>query len=297
VARIRTVKPELFRHEGLYDLETELGIPVRLAWIGLFTIADREGRFKWRPRAIKAEVLPYDDVDFSRMLDALVTRGFLVRYTHAGNEYGWIPTFGSHQIINNRERASDCPAHDAPGSKPFEVSDLSTRESRVADAPPTPLENYSGEGKGKEGNGKERERKIATPSREEDAPRTRELLPEIPKRKEPAPTNATWEAYREAYNQRYHVDPTRNATVNGQLANFIKRVPSEEAPAIAAFYVEHNHGLYLNSGHAIGLLLRDAEKLRTEWLTGKRITRNTVRAVETSDHFTTQLKEIAEGRL
>lgn len=297
MARIRTVKPELFRHEGLFDLEAELGVPVRLAWIGLFTIADREGRFKWRPRAIKAEVLPYDDVDFSRVLDALVTRGFLVKYANAGNEYGWIPTFGAHQIINNRERNSECPAYDAPGSKVFEVTDLSTREPRVEDACATPLENYSGEGKGKEGKGKEREWKTATPSRNEDASSTRELIPEIPKRKEPAPTNAAWEAYSEAYRHRYHVDPTRNATVNGQLANFIKRVPAEEAPSIAAFYVEHNHGLYLNSGHAIGLLLRDAEKLRTEWLTGRRITRNTVRAVETSDHFATQLKDIAEGRV
>lgn len=297
MARIRTVKPELFRHEGLYDLETELGIPVRLAWIGLFTIADREGRFKWRPRAIKAEVLPYDDVDFSRVLDALVTRGFLVKYENAGTEYGWIRTFGLHQVINNRERASECPAHDAPESKILEVTDFLTSEPRVQDATLTPLENYSGEGKGKEGNGKERERKIAPPSREEDASSARAITPDLPKAKEPPPTSATWEAYSGAYKQRYHVDPTRNATVNGQLANFIKRVPAEEAPAIAAFYVEHNHGLYLNSGHAIGLLLRDAEKLRTEWLTGKRITRNTVRAVETSDHFTTQLKEIAEGRL
>ena len=151
MARIRTVKPELFRHEGLYDLEAELGLPVRLAWIGLFTIADREGRFKWRPRAIKAEVLPYDEVDFSRVLDALATRGFLVKYGNAGNEYGWIPTFTAHQIVNNRERASDSPAHDAPGSKVIEVSELLTRESRVTDAPSTPLENYSGEGNGKEG--------------------------------------------------------------------------------------------------------------------------------------------------
>ena len=31
------------------------------------------------------------------------------------------------------------------------------------------------------------------------------------------------------------VEPTRNAKVNGQLARFCKRVPIEEAPAIAAF--------------------------------------------------------------
>jgi hypothetical protein len=270
---------------------------VRIAWIGLFTVADREGRFKWRPRAIKAEVLPYDEVDFSRVLDALVTRGFLVKYENAGTEYGWIRTFGVHQVINNRERASECPAHDAPGSKILEVPDFSTPEPRVPDASATPLENYSGEGKGKEGNGKERERKIAPPSCDEDASPIGASASPPAKTKEPPPTSATWEAYSEAYRKRYHVDPTRNATVNGQLANFVKRVPAEEAPSIAAFYVEHNHGLYLNAGHAIGLLLRDAEKLRTEWLTGKKITRNTVRAVETSDHFSTQLREIAEGRV
>jgi hypothetical protein len=43
--RIRTVKPEFFKHEKLFDLEKETGLPIRLAWVGLFAISDREGRF------------------------------------------------------------------------------------------------------------------------------------------------------------------------------------------------------------------------------------------------------------
>jgi hypothetical protein len=78
-------------------------------------ICCREGRFRWRPWDIKLDILPYDDVDFSRVLDAWLTRGLLVRYRVADEWYGWIPTFRKHQAINNREVASTLP--------PFEDAD------------------------------------------------------------------------------------------------------------------------------------------------------------------------------
>lgn len=78
--RIRTIKPEFFLHVGLFQAEKESGLPLRVAFAGLWGAADREGRFKWEPMKLKVQILPYDDVDFSRVLDALSTRGFLVRY-------------------------------------------------------------------------------------------------------------------------------------------------------------------------------------------------------------------------
>lgn len=90
--------------------------------------------------------------------------------------------------------------------------------------------------------------------------------------KEPAASTVVWNAYAEAYGLRYAVDPIRNAKVNGQLAQFIQRVPQEEAPAIAAFFVSHNNSWYIQKGHPIGSLLADAEKLRTEWVNGRQIT-------------------------
>jgi len=146
MARIRTVKPELFKHEALFDAESETGLPLRLAFIGLFTCCDRAGRFKWRSRTLKLDVLPYDNCDFSRVLDALCTRGFLVRYEVDGEEFGCIPTFTEHQAINNREVESSIPPPDESSIK----SCTSTREARVNDATGTPAE-----GKGKEGKGKE----------------------------------------------------------------------------------------------------------------------------------------------
>ena len=149
MARIRTIKPEFFRHEGLYEAEQKEKLPLRLAFIGLWTAADKEGRFKWQPRALKLDCLPYEDCDFSRVLDALATRGFIQKYEHEGQFYGVIPSWKAHQVINNRETESTLP-------DPHE-STILTREARVDDATGTRLKHAQGEGKGREGKGKGKE--------------------------------------------------------------------------------------------------------------------------------------------
>jgi len=151
MARIRTIKPDFFRHEGLFELEKETGLPLRVAFAGLWTAADREGRFKWRPRQLKLDALPFDEIDFSRVLDALTTRGHIVKYVVNGEEFGFIPSWNDHQVINNREAASDLPE---PTKESIESS-TSTREARVNNATATPLVHAPVEGKGKEGKGKE----------------------------------------------------------------------------------------------------------------------------------------------
>lgn len=82
----------------------------------------------------------------------------------------------------------------------------------------------------------------------------------------------TWGSYCQAYALRYGTPPVRNPKVSGQVKQFCKRVPAAEAPHIAAFYVRHNNGFYVSKGHAVGQLLADAEKLRTEWATNQTIT-------------------------
>jgi 5-methylcytosine-specific restriction endonuclease McrA len=107
--RIRTVKPGFFLNEELADLEHETGLPVRVAFVGLWCAADREGRFEWRPRRLKAAVLPYDEVDFGLVLSSLESRGLVMRYEAEGKTFGVIPTFKEHQVVNQREAASKIP--------------------------------------------------------------------------------------------------------------------------------------------------------------------------------------------
>jgi hypothetical protein len=138
MGRIRSIKPEFFRHEELYDAENKSGLPLRVAFAGLFTVADRAGRFKWKPRTLKFDVLPWDDVDMNAVLAALVTYGFIKHYIVDGKSYGWIPTFADHQVVNNKESKSVLPEYRPDNDASF------TRLSRVGDATLV-------EGKGREG--------------------------------------------------------------------------------------------------------------------------------------------------
>ena len=148
MGRIRTIKPEFFLDERLADLEHETGLPLRLAFAGLWTQADREGRFEWRHRRLKAAILPYDNVDFGAILEALSSAGFVARYTPAGGQepgfFGWIPGFLNHQSINHKEAPSKLP------EPPQDCSGF----SRVNHACGTRDGNSRGERKGKEGKGR-----------------------------------------------------------------------------------------------------------------------------------------------
>ena len=87
-----------------------------------------------------------------------------------------------------------------------------------------------------------------------------------------APTAATWRAYSDAYQDRYGVAPPRNAKASGMLKQLLARIGAEEAPEVARWYLGSNDRWYVQKGHAIDYLLNDAEKLRTEWATRRRIT-------------------------
>ena len=109
MSRIRTVKPDLFKHEGLFEAETRYQLPLRFVFIGLFTCCDREGRFRWQPRRLKVDILPYDSVDMSAILDSLAEAGFIMAYKVKEMVYGYIPSWSNHQHINNKECKSKIP--------------------------------------------------------------------------------------------------------------------------------------------------------------------------------------------
>ena len=107
----------------------------------------------------------------------------------------------------------------------------------------------------------------------------------------------TWRGYKTAYQEKYGEAPPWNGKIAGQLKAFISRVPAAEAPDIARFYLSHTDRYYVQSMHPVGLLLRDAEKLRTEWVTGQRMTSAKARNSESADYAQHQLKRIQEGSL
>lgn len=265
MARIRTVKPELYKHEDLFDLEKRTGLPLRLSWIGLFAVCDREGRFKLRPRAIKTEVMPYDDIDFSLILFELAKKGFIIVYENQGEHFAYIPSFHKHQVINAREKASTLPSpQDATSTIINDFEEIFTREARVGDACTVMHVRARGEGKGREGNmeGKGVTKRLPVP----DGPGT-EL------------NSLTWTAYSKAYELRYKAKPVRNAKANSLVKQIVQRL-GEEAPEVVEFYLTHNKTYYVSKLHDLGLCLADAEALRTQWFHGRAVTNADIKNFE-----------------
>lgn len=108
--RSRIIHPEAFRHEALADLEQKSKMPLRWYYAGLWCVADREGRFEWRPRRLRAEIAPYDSHDFEKVLEFLASGGFIVRYEVDGEVFGLIPRFARWQRFHQREAQSELPA-------------------------------------------------------------------------------------------------------------------------------------------------------------------------------------------
>jgi hypothetical protein len=89
MARARVVHPNFFLNEQLVDAERATGLPLRLAYVGLWTQADRMGRFEWRPTVLKLAILPWDACDFGAVLAALEEAGFIARDGDSGVVIGW----------------------------------------------------------------------------------------------------------------------------------------------------------------------------------------------------------------
>lgn len=108
MARARNIKPSFFTNDELAEVQP-LG---RLLFVGLWTIADREGRLEDRPKKIKAEILPYDSCNIGLLLNELQSRNFILRYEANGLNYIQVLTFTKHQNPHIKESESTIPAPD-----------------------------------------------------------------------------------------------------------------------------------------------------------------------------------------
>ena len=82
----------------------------------------------------------------------------------------------------------------------------------------------------------------------------------------------TWIAYSNAYKFRYKSQPVRNARTNSLCKQLVTRLGAVEAPQVASYYLSSQNGFYVSRGHSLECLIKDAEKIRTEWFTGQQIT-------------------------
>src|SRR5258706_16385373 len=111
MARARNIKAAFFKNEQL----AELAFETRLLFIGLWTLADRDGRLEDRPKRIRMEVFPADDVDVELELSKLDKSGFITRYMVGESRFIEVCNFTKHQTPHHKEAPSTIPK---PGSSP-----------------------------------------------------------------------------------------------------------------------------------------------------------------------------------
>lgn len=106
MSRARNIKPGFFRNADIAELPFE----ARLLFIGLWTMADRAGRLEDRPRQIKMELFPADNLDCDVILTLLASIAVILRYEADGKKYIQVVNFPKHQNPHRDEKPSTIPA-------------------------------------------------------------------------------------------------------------------------------------------------------------------------------------------
>jgi hypothetical protein len=130
MSRSRNIKPGFFKNEVLVQLPFEQ----RLLFIGLWTVADRAGRFEDRPTKIKLELFPADDVDVDAGLEALHDNGFILRYSCNGGKYCQVLAWAKHQNPHCKEVASTIPAPCEHGASTMPAPEIPVRAGLIPDS-------------------------------------------------------------------------------------------------------------------------------------------------------------------
>jgi len=141
MARARNIKPGFFKNEDLAQCDPL----ARILFAGLWCWADKDGRLEDRPVRIKAEILPYDDIDVNALLDQLFERGFIIRYQVGKVKCIDIPTFEKHAKPHANELSSELPPPPKSGKVPKRSGKVpSTREEiRSFPHPSSPIPHPS----------------------------------------------------------------------------------------------------------------------------------------------------------
>lgn len=93
MARIRSVHPTLFTDEAFVCVS----MAARVLLIGVWTQADDQGVFEWKPVALKMRLFPVDALDVGALLLELEENNIICRFSQDGRSFGAIRNFCRYQ--------------------------------------------------------------------------------------------------------------------------------------------------------------------------------------------------------
>lgn len=94
-ATIKQLREKKTRSNTLAEAELHLAeqkyqLPLRLVLLGLKTYCSGKKQFPWKPEQLKNQLLPYTNIDFTKLLETLATCGFIRKIMHENAQYGQI---------------------------------------------------------------------------------------------------------------------------------------------------------------------------------------------------------------
>lgn len=122
--RIRTVKPDFFRHTAIQECEKEVPYSM-IVYAGLWGHCDRAGNFRYRPEQLHLDILPFIEFDMVAVLNNLKKHGFIVH--NEGDEYAQVPTLPDHQRFTGKE-AREEPRYYRKTAKPRPAQSATTTD-------------------------------------------------------------------------------------------------------------------------------------------------------------------------
>jgi len=155
MARARNIKPGFFKNDEL----AQCAHGARLLFVGLWCLADREGRLEDRPLRIKGELFPYDNCDVDAWLLELSAHHFITRYEVGGTKYIQVNKFKKHQSPHFKEGASTIPAPGSSGADPSAAALIPDSGYLIPDS----LKPKPGANTGREVSGRKRKAKASKP--------------------------------------------------------------------------------------------------------------------------------------
>lgn len=277
MARIRSIKPEFWSDSKIALVSHSCA----LFFIGLWNFCDDEGKFVFDPIQLSLRMPIFRSKDILTWLRTLSETGLI--QVSEGSEWGLITNW-NHQKINRpipakvkNESIQWLPI--GHSLLKLDSSLLKHRKDRI----------------GKDRIGKDR----IVRRQGKDPLGLQQLKSEIHPvgSEKQTHTGPTWNSYCDAYFLKYNTFPVRNATVNSQMAQFVKRIGMDESPDVAKFFLSLTEPFYVKAMHSVGVMLKDAEKIRTQWKTGKSISDTSVKLEDQSNHFQQQRDRIMRGEL
>lgn len=130
MARIRSIKPGLFRSRSVKLLNSDQ----KLVWIGLWPVADDEGRLLDETGILVGDLwaLSMSEAKLDRIIDQLDALGRVIRYEVAGQRYIQVTNFLEHQRIDKPTPSviPPAPLRDGSGIAPGGLPEGSRLEGK-----------------------------------------------------------------------------------------------------------------------------------------------------------------------